>query len=128
MEGSWDVHFDSFHVTLESANPSCHEGVKCRSGDFSINWCFGEWGNNSHCSSSESHMTTLLQTQMSSSIPQVQIGNAVLSSGHQLPICALPHTVQIMFGLILSLLSLSLLVLFILTGVILFSIDYHCAL
>lgn len=42
-------------------------------------------------------MKTLLQTQMSSSILQVQIGNAVLSSGHQLPISVLPHTVQIMF-------------------------------
>lgn len=42
-------------------------------------------------------MRTLLQTQMSSYIPQVQIGNAVLFSGHRLPICVLPHTVQIMF-------------------------------
>lgn len=84
------------HITLGSANPSCNERVEFRSGDFSINWYFNEWGNNSHCSSSESHTRTLLQTQMSSYIPQVQIGNAVLSSGHQLPICVLPHTVQIM--------------------------------
>lgn len=40
-------------------------------------------------------MRTLLQTQMSSYIPQVQIGNADLSSGHQLPICVLLLTVQI---------------------------------
>jgi len=40
-------------------------------------------------------MRTLLQTQMSSYIPLVQTGNAVLSSGHQLPICVLLLTVQI---------------------------------
>lgn len=40
-------------------------------------------------------MRTLLQTQMTSYIPQVQIGNAVLFSGHQLPICVLLLTVQI---------------------------------
>lgn len=65
---------------------------------------------------------------MSSYIPQVQIGNAVLSSGRRLPICVLPHTAQIMFGADIITFTVKFIGFIYTNWSILFSIDYHCAL